>query len=129
VSSLLIASGLNLLISQRLLRQLCNDCKVKAELTSNQKREFMKKKVNFQNIHQALGCENCRGTGYRGRTAIFDMLLLTEPIKQQIANNQSLIEEMRKGGDKKGQSNLFKQGLRKVVSGETSLDELKRVVG
>jgi type II secretory ATPase GspE/PulE/Tfp pilus assembly ATPase PilB-like protein len=129
VSSLLIASGLNLLISQRLLRQLCNDCKVKADLTTNQKREFMKKKVNFQNIHQALGCESCRDTGYRGRTAIFDMLLLTEPIKQQIANNQSLIEEMRKGGDKKGQSNLFKQGLRKVVSGETSLDELKRVVG
>ena len=128
-SPLLIASGLNLLISQRLLRLLCNNCKRKVELSTTQKREFMKKKVNFQNIYQAEGCENCRGTGYRGRTAIFDILALTDPIKQQIANNKSLIKDMRKSGDKKGQSNLFKQGLKKVVSGETSLEELKRVVG
>jgi len=129
VSSLLIASGLKLLISQRLLRKLCPDCKLKAELTPTQKREFLKKNINFQNIYQPSGCDNCRGTGYRGRTAIFDILILNETIKQQIANNRSLIEEMRKSGDKKGQSNLFKQGLKKVVSGETSLEELKRVVG
>ncbi|MHC4271294.1 MAG: GspE/PulE family protein [Planctomycetota bacterium] len=129
VSALLISSGLNLLISQRLLRRLCSECKVKAELTVNQKKEFIKKKVNFHSVYQAKGCENCRGTGYRGRTAIFDMLVLTDEVKNQIANNQALIEEMRKGGDKKGQSNLFKQGLKKVVSGETSLNELKRVVG
>ncbi|MHC4293694.1 MAG: GspE/PulE family protein [Planctomycetota bacterium] len=129
VSALLISSGLNLLISQRLLRRLCNECKIKAELTTNQKREFIKKKVNFHSVYQAKGCENCRGTGYRGRIAIFDMLVLTDEVKNQIVNNQALIEEMRKGGDKKGQSNLFKQGLKKVVSGETSINELKRVVG
>ncbi|MHC4131206.1 MAG: GspE/PulE family protein [Planctomycetota bacterium] len=129
VSSLLISSGLNLLISQRLLRKLCDECKVNAELSINQKKEFMKKKVNFHSVFQAVGCDNCRGTGYRGRTAIFDMLVLTDEIKNQITSNQALIEEMRKSGDKKGQSNLYKQGLKKVVSGETSLEELKRVVG
>jgi type II secretory ATPase GspE/PulE/Tfp pilus assembly ATPase PilB-like protein len=129
VSSLLISSGLNLLVSQRLLRKLCDECKVKAELTPNQKREFLKKKINFHTVYQPRGCENCRGTGYRGRTAIFDMLPLGVEVKNQIANNQALIEEMRNNGDKKGQSNLFKQGLKKVVSGITSLEELKRVVG
>jgi type II secretory ATPase GspE/PulE/Tfp pilus assembly ATPase PilB-like protein len=126
VSSLLISSGLN---SQRLLRRLCDECKVKAELTPNQKREFIKKKVNFHSVHRAVGCEKCRGTGYKGRTAIFDMLLLNNEIKNQISKNQSLIDEMRKSGDKKGQSNLFKQGLKKVVSGKTSFEELRRVVG
>ncbi|MHC4264957.1 MAG: GspE/PulE family protein [Planctomycetota bacterium] len=129
VSSLLISSGLSLLISQRLLRKLCEECKVKAELTDNQKREFIKKKVNFHSVYQAVGCENCRGTGYKGRTAVFDMLVLTDEVKKHIANNEALIDEMRKTGDKKGQSNLFKQGIKKVVSGETGLEELKRVVG
>jgi len=129
VSSLLMASGLNLLISQRLLRRLCEYCKIPAELTPAQIREFRKKKVNYRNVYQAVGCEECYNTGYRGRIAIFDILLLNDQMKEEIANNKILITELRKSGDKKGKSNLYKQGLKKVVSGITSLQELKRVVG
>ncbi len=129
VTPLLMASGLSLVISQRLVRLLCEDCKKPAELTKGQLLDFRKQKVNYRNIYQAVGCEKCRQTGYYGRTAIYDFLMLNDNLRDSIANNDLLMTQLRKNGDRKGRSNLQKQGLRKVVSGVTSLDELKRVVG
>ncbi len=129
VSPLLISSGLSLALSQRLLRKLCDECKVPAQLTPSQIHDFQRQKVNYTNIFQAQGCDACYGTGYRGRTAICDIWLFDDKLKAAVAHNESLVDEMRKEGDKKGRSSLQKQGLRKVVSGITSLEELKRVVG
>ncbi len=129
VSSLLISSGLSLALSQRLLRKLCDECKVPAQLTPSQIHDFQRQKVNYTNIFQAQGCDACYGTGYRGRTAICDIWLFDDKLKAVVAHNESLMDEMRKEGDKKGRSNLQKQALREVVSGITSLEELKRVVG
>jgi type II secretory ATPase GspE/PulE/Tfp pilus assembly ATPase PilB-like protein len=129
ISTLLISSGLTLIISQRLLRKLCNKCKVQARLTPTQIYEFQKQQINYTNIFQARGCDACYGTGYRGRTAICDIWLFDDKLKAAIAHNELLIAEMRKDGDKKGRSSLQKEGLKKVVDGITSLEELKRVVG
>jgi len=129
VTPLLLSSGLDILVSQRLLRRLCNNCKVPAELTQSQIYDFRRKNINYRNIFQAGECDRCRGTGYRGRIAVFDILFLTGELKASIANNQLSITQLKKDGDKKGKSNLQKQGLRVVVSGVTSLEELKRVVG
>ncbi len=129
VSPLLLSSGLSLLVSQRLVRRLCNKCKVHAELSPIQIRDFIKGKVNYKNIFQAKGCEYCYGTGYRGRTAIFDMLALDDNLKAGIANDTLSITQLRKDGDVRGKSNLQKQGLKIAVSGITSMEELKRVVG
>ena len=129
ISTLLISSGLRLLLSQRLLRKLCDKCKVQAQLTPSQIHEFHKQQINYTNIFQAKGCDACYGTGYRGRTAICDIWLFDDKLKAAVAHNESLIAEMRKDGDKKGRSSLQKEGLKKVVDGITSLEELKRVVG
>jgi type II secretory ATPase GspE/PulE/Tfp pilus assembly ATPase PilB-like protein len=129
VTPLLLSSGLNFIVSQRLLRRLCSSCKMHAELSQSQIHDFHRKKINYKNIFQAQGCEQCRGTGYRGRIAIFDILVLDDKLKASIANNQLSIAQLRKDGSKRGKSNLQKEGLRKVVSGITSLEELKRVVG
>jgi general secretion pathway protein E len=129
VPPVLMSAGLNAVISQRLLRRLCRHCKAPAELTALQMQEFRKMKLNYRNICQPIGCEECFGTGYRGRTAIFDILLMTPELKHSIATNDLLLDQLRKGGDRKGTSNLYKQGLKQVVSGITSLDELKRVIG
>jgi type II secretory ATPase GspE/PulE/Tfp pilus assembly ATPase PilB-like protein len=129
VPPLLISSGLKLVLSQRLLRKLCNECKVPAQLTPSQIHDFQRQKVNYTNIFQAQGCDACYGTGYRGRTAICDIWLFDDKLKVAVAHNESLVDEMRKEGDKKGRSTLQKQGLREVVSGITSLEELKRVIG
>lgn len=129
ISTLLISSGITLILSQRLIRKLCDKCKVRAQLTPGQISEFHKQKVNYTNIFQAQGCDACYGTGYRGRTAICDIWLFDDKLKAAVANNELMITEMRKDGDKKGRSSLQKEGLKKVVDGITSLEELKRVVG
>jgi len=129
VSRLMVASGLDYLVSQRLVRRLCADCKVPAELSQNQIREFSRKRINYTNIFKAEGCEQCHWTGYSGRIAVFDILVLTNDIKIQIADSEGFLSDLRKDGEQKGRSNLYKQGLKKVVLGITSLDELKRVLG
>jgi len=124
-----LASGLSMIVSQRLIRQLCSKCKIPAELSKEDMIELRKKKINYKNIYQAVGCEQCRNTGYFGVTVIFDMLVIDDRFKQSIANNTLPIAHLRKEGDKKGRSNLQKQGLMKVVSGITTLEELTRVTG
>ena len=80
-------------------------------------------------MHQPVGCEHCNETGYYGRIAIFDPLVVDNTLKTNIANQTLSVEQLRKDGDQRGRSNLRKQGLRLVVSGITSIQELNRVVG
>ncbi|MGB2807451.1 MAG: hypothetical protein WBC22_06915, partial [Sedimentisphaerales bacterium] len=61
--------------------------------------------------------------------AIFDMLVVDNELKASIVSSDSWINELRKAGDKQGKSHLRKQGLKMVLSGVTSLEELKRVIG
>lgn len=129
VSPIMMSTGLSLLINQRLLRKLCKYCKVPANLSENQKKKFSEKGINCDNIFQAQGCDYCHGTGYYGRVAICDIMELNSKMRADIANNDLLTVQLRKTGDKKGKSNMYKEGFRKVVTGITSLSELKRVVG
>lgn len=129
VSSLMLSSGLSLLASQRLMRRLCNHCKRPARLTQDMIQEFRAKRINYTNMYEAVGCKNCSQTGYLGRMAILDMMVITDQLRADIANNKTLITELKTEGVRKDKSNLRKEALRKVVSGETSLQELKRVIG
>jgi type II secretory ATPase GspE/PulE/Tfp pilus assembly ATPase PilB-like protein len=129
VTPLMMATGLNVIIAQRLMRRLCKYCKTPAKLSRNQIREFEKKKINYANIHEAVGCDNCYGTGYYGRIGIYDILMLDDTLKANITSNTLPVTQMRNEGDQRGRSNLQKQGLLKVVTGMSSLEELARVVG
>ncbi|MCJ7692525.1 MAG: Flp pilus assembly complex ATPase component TadA, partial [Sedimentisphaerales bacterium] len=129
VSPLLLSSGLDLIISQRLIRCLCPECKTPAKLPPSQIREFVKRNINYTNMQQPAGCDYCNETGYYGRIAIFDPLVVDNNLKTNIANQTLSVEQLRKDGDQRGRSNLRKQGLKLVVSGITSIQELNRVVG
>jgi type II secretory ATPase GspE/PulE/Tfp pilus assembly ATPase PilB-like protein len=129
ISPLLLSSGLSLLISQRLVRRLCEHCKRPAELTESLIREFESKKIDYTKMLEANGCRRCDETGYFGRTAILDILPVTDELRADIADNKALIEEMKNKGNRKSRTNLRKEGLKKVSSGITSLEELKRVIG
>jgi type II secretory ATPase GspE/PulE/Tfp pilus assembly ATPase PilB-like protein len=129
ISPILLSSGLSLLASQRLLRLLCKHCKKPAQLSQHQIQEFKRKGIDYTNMFEAVGCRYCDKTGYLGRTAVCDLLVITDQLKADISNNMALITESRNQDDKKGRSHLRKHALKKVVSGITSLEELKRVVG
>ena len=129
ISPLLLSSGLSLVMSQRLLRCLCEECKQPAELSDSHITQFNKKGIDHSGIFEASQCKQCNHTGYFGRTAACDLLVVDEHVKAQIAQGESFLAYLKTEGMKKGRSNLRKQGLKKVVSGITSLKELKRVVG
>jgi len=129
VSPLLVSSGLSLVMSQRLLRCLCKHCKRPAEFSDSQIAQFNKKGINHTEIFEAGRCKHCDQTGYFERTAICDLLIADENVKTQIAEGEAFWAHLKADGMKKGRSNLRKQGLKKVITGITSFEEVKRVVG
>jgi type II secretory ATPase GspE/PulE/Tfp pilus assembly ATPase PilB-like protein len=129
VSPLLLSSGLSLLVSQRLLRCLCDRCKRAAELTPTLAEELRKKGVDYSHMFKAAGCKHCDDTGYLGRMAICDLMVVTDELRLDIANDEMLVKHLRSDGARKDRFNLRKEGLRKAAAGVTSLSEVKRVTG
>jgi type II secretory ATPase GspE/PulE/Tfp pilus assembly ATPase PilB-like protein len=129
VSPLLLSAGLNLVLSQRLLRCLCEHCRTPARLSDSRIDAFKEKGIEDSHIFAAGGCRHCDKTGYFGRTAICDLMVVDDVLKAEIAKRESLVASLRTEGSQKGIAGLRKAGLKKVVAGITSLDELKRVVG
>jgi len=129
VSPLLLSSGLSVLVSQRLLRKLCDHCKKPAELTKALILELREKRIDHKHMFEAVGCKRCDGTGYSGRTAVCDIMAVTDELREALADNRILTGTLRTKGARRDRANLRKEGLRKVASGITSLQELKRVVG
>ncbi len=129
ISPLLLSAGLSLVVSQRLLRRLCEHCRKPAQLSDSQIDGFHRKGIDQGRIFDAVGCRRCDKTGYLGRMAICDLMVVNSSLRAEIINSESLIAKLRTEGSEKSLSGLRKAGLKKVVAGATSLDEIKRVVG
>ena len=128
-----IASTVGTTISQRLLRRLCPHCKREREFTEFE-REMIKKigekynyKFNLTNIktYDAVGCEKCNNSGYYDRIGIFEVLNIDDDIKELIMDGKSSIE-IRKKAMEKDYRPLVVDGVNKVLSGNTNLNELNK---
>jgi general secretion pathway protein E len=128
VERYLITSTVNGVLSQRLVRRLCEHCRRPAELppevvaSSGLARFLQPGQVPMT----AVGCAQCRGSGYWGRAAIHELLAVDEPVREAIlrgADASQLQEIARKGG----LVTLYEDGLRKVAAGVSSLEEVLRV--
>ena len=126
-----ISSTLATSVSQRLVRRVCKDCAVKREYTEEEK-EMMNKIVSKYDMtidfsdkytYNSVGCEKCNGTGYYGRIGIFEVLSITDEIKELIGNSASTIEIRRKALEQ-GYRPLIVDGVKKVLNGVTTLEEL-----
>lgn len=116
-----LASSIQLSIAQRLLRIVCPDCRVIAEVPPAVRQKFGLVGVE---VYQARGCPNCHGTGYRGRVAIFEMLPTSEALAEAIYERAST-EQIQRLNQRRS---LFRAGLVRVREGMTTLEELLRVV-
>lgn len=129
VESFLIASAMDCVIAQRLARKLCPNCKEAYELPkeSLEKMNFPMKKGERITIYRAKGCRKCKQTGYKGRIAVFELLQVTEEIKDHIIKGDpaSVIKET---AIKQGMQTLIEDGFEKVKIGIISIEELLRVV-
>jgi len=125
----LITSSVNGVLAQRLVRKLCEQCREPVQATDeilvgHGLRRFMKSADNI--IYQAVGCDACKHTGYKGRTGIHELFVLDGAMHAAIlagADATTLHATARRHG----MYTLFEDGLRKVARGVTSIEELLRV--
>ena len=127
IKPLLISSAVSVVISQRLIRCLCQYCKGPAELSQSQLDYCEKNGVDRKQILAAQGCGNCGGTGYYGRTAILDVLTINDQLRTLLCNQQLSPGDLKEQGDKQFVSSLRREGMKKVLEGMTTLNEVKRL--
>ncbi|HZW30974.1 MAG TPA: GspE/PulE family protein [Isosphaeraceae bacterium] len=132
VEPFMIASALSAVLGQRLVRILCESCKEpykpkpeflkKANLPAEKVDVFYRRPENPEQV-----CQQCGGTGYFGRTGIYELLIITEALRDMIRENPS-INKIKAEARKNGMIYLQEDGLRQVIQGRTSIEELLRVV-
>lgn len=136
VDKTMLASSLNAIISQRLLRKLCPICKEETEYTkrylisigfSEESVEKVVKEYTFKG-YRAVGCKNCSGTGYIGRKVISEIIVIDKEIASMITESESIIKLSEKAREK-GMVTLEESGLLDILEGITTPEEVIRIVG
>jgi type IV pilus assembly protein PilB len=123
-----IATSVSLIIAQRLARRLCNNCKTKLSIPPEalRKEGFTEEEIaNGIQIYGPVGCGQCTD-GYKGRTGIYEVMALSEEIGRVIMAGGSALD-IKEQAQREGVWGLRKAGLKKIMDGITSLDEINRV--
>ncbi|MGO8871566.1 MAG: type II/IV secretion system protein [Acidimicrobiales bacterium] len=129
----LVTSALSGVLAQRLARRLCVHCKdpyepTKADITAaGWSPEEIEVVGGMTEVYRAVGCSACSNTGYRGRKALAELLPMTEEIERTVIEGGS-VEEIHRIAVAQGMMTLRQSGLRKAIEGETTLEEVLRVV-
>jgi type II secretory ATPase GspE/PulE/Tfp pilus assembly ATPase PilB-like protein len=126
VDSFLVSSSVILIIAQRLLRLICPHCKEVYHPDSKLVKEFLKDNPLKQPLFQGHGCENCRFTGYKGRTGIFEMLEISDEIREMILKKLPS-HRIKEKAVSLGMKVLKEAGWKKVREGSTTIEEVLRV--
>ena len=128
IEPFLVASSVEALVAQRLVRRLCPKCKRAwtVEMPFLESIGFPISKLLTGTICEPVGCEECRGTGYAGRTGIYEILLVSDAIRQMIVERRSAAD-IKVHALEHGMRTLRTDGWRKVLAGVTTLEEVLRV--
>jgi general secretion pathway protein E len=124
----LIASALNLVLAQRLVRRLCPDCKVSSPPRPHQSMKMGRMGEGVRHLWYPNGCPKCLHTGYRGRCGVYELLTATRELCDVLLT-QPTMQELRKVISQSMFHSLREAGHKLVVDGVTSLDEVERVAG
>jgi len=127
VDPFLISSSVEGVIAQRLLRLICPNCKEPYSATEEEKRELGLPEKEEVLLHRGKGCPFCRGTGYKGRLGIFEILIVDRELKEMIlkrAGQRDIEDHARRRQQMKS---LREDGIAKVLKGITTVEELNRV--
>jgi len=128
VERYLLASTLNLVLAQRLVRRICEHCKEPLKATEEMLRRLRIDSKQDQDgvFYRGKGCKACANTGYSGRLPIFEFLVVDDEIAERIVANQSEAE-IRAASRRKGYGGLLENGVKAVLRGKTTADEVIRV--
>ena len=125
VQPFLVASSVRAIMAQRLVRRLCSNCKQPGELSETESRALNIEPGQMADaqVMKPVGCEECRGTGYKGRMGIFEIFIIDDNVRHMINNRQSTLL-LRQRARELGMRTLREDGVRKVLAGVTSADEV-----
>ncbi len=127
VPSYLITATIVGIIAQRLLRKICPHCKVSRELSQEQLRYLQISETSLT-VYEGEGCKECRGTGYKGRTGIFEVLELNDRIKAMVSDKID-VASLTKVAEQDGFLSLRHLAIRKMIEGFTTYDEVISITG
>lgn len=132
----LVTASTNLIIAQRLVRKICPDCKGEYQPNQYEQREFEKiigslpEELKLQppyKFYQGVGCPKCNQIGFKGRTGIFELLVLNNDL-QKLINEDSSIFETQEAAKKAGMITMEQDGILKALAGITPLSEVLKTV-
>ncbi|MCA1658252.1 MAG: type II/IV secretion system protein, partial [Verrucomicrobiaceae bacterium] len=125
VQPFLVASSVRAIMAQRLVRRLCPECKQPGELSETDLRalNLESSQLNDAQVMVPVGCEHCRQTGYKGRMGIFEIFIIDDNVRHMINNRRSTLL-LRQRSRELGMRTLREDGIRKVLAGLTSAEEV-----
>jgi general secretion pathway protein E/type IV pilus assembly protein PilB len=128
IEPFLVASSVEAVMAQRLVRTICPHCKTEQKVDADYLRKigFPEADIATAKIWRGAGCENCRQLGYQGRKGIYELLLVSEAIRPLIMNRSSATSIAHRAMEA-GMRTLRTDGWNKVKAGETTIEEVLRV--
>ncbi len=130
IEAFLISSTVVSVLAQRLLRRVCPNCRQDHVLTPDEVRRlgYSPKEVSKLTFARGAGCDDCRYLGYRGRVAVFELLILNEPVKDALIQRRTSYEIRRISIESTGLVSLLEDGIYKASEGMTSFEEIIRTL-
>ena len=127
IEPFLVATSVNLICAQRLVRRICKECKEEIQMPVQALTDigFSEESAPGVQLYKGRGCGNCNNTGYRGRVGLFEVLEVSEDIRELVLSGASAMELRRKGVEE-GMITLRMSGLEKIRAGATSVEEVVR---
>ncbi|NOY44908.1 MAG: type IV-A pilus assembly ATPase PilB [Deltaproteobacteria bacterium] len=128
VEPFLVASATNLIVAQRLARRICPNCKEAVEVPAQALLDIgvPSDRIGTFTCYRGTGCANCADTGFKGRVALYEVLVITDEIKELILNGASALE-LKQEAVRQGMKTLRMSGITKLMEGMTTLEEVVRV--
>jgi type IV pilus assembly protein PilB len=121
----LISASLNAAIAQRLVRRICEYCKEPYEPSDDIKQALARNRIDVPQLYRGRGCDHCHTTGYSGRCAIYEVLVLDDAMRDRVAASPN-VAELRRYCNGQGMVSLRVDGIRKVKRGITTVEEVLR---
>jgi type IV pilus assembly protein PilB len=125
VQPFLVASSIRAIMAQRLVRRLCLNCRQPAAISESEMRALNIEpgQLSDAQVMQPVGCDQCRGTGYKGRMGIFEIFMIDDEVRHMINKRTSTVQ-LRQRARELGMRTLREDGVRKVLAGITSAEEV-----
>jgi type IV pilus assembly protein PilB len=127
IEPFLVSTSVNLICAQRLVRRICRECKEPIHMPAQALMDvgFDKDEVGAFKLYKGRGCQSCNNTGYRGRVGLYEVMAISEDLRELILAGASSIE-LRKKAVEEGMISLRLSGLMKVRDGLTTIEEVVR---